>query len=70
MLTNQELRQLPEKELNEELTRVSRELMKAKMDHASGTLKETHRLKELKLCIARMKTMMKEAEKSAMPAKK
>lgn len=64
MLTNQELRQLPNKELQEELARSARELMKAKIDHKSGTLKETHKLKELKRAIARMKTVMNENAKS------
>jgi|WetSurMetagenome_2_1015567.scaffolds.fasta_scaffold53037_5 ribosomal protein L29 len=62
MLTIQELRQLQEKDLNEELTRTSRELMKAKMDHSSKTLKETHQLKTLKRYIARVTTITKENE--------
>ena len=60
MLTRHELRQLQEKELLEELSKSSRELLKARMEHTSGTLKETHRLVELKKHIARMKTIMGE----------
>jgi ribosomal protein L29 len=62
MLTKQELRQLQEKELMEELSGASRELFKAMMEHSSGTLKETHRLVELKRHIARMKTIMAESK--------
>jgi len=60
MLSNQELRQLQEKEMHDELGRTQRELIKARMDHAGGSLKETHRLQQLKRYVARMKTMMKE----------
>jgi len=65
MLTTQELRQLQEKELNEELVKSSRELIKARMDHKSGTLKETHRLKQLKNYIAKMKTLVVENKPEA-----
>jgi large subunit ribosomal protein L29 len=63
MLTKQELRQLQPKELNEEMTKSSRELMKARMEHSSQTLKETHRLGALKRHIARIKTVMNESAK-------
>jgi ribosomal protein L29 len=74
MLTKQELRQLQEKELHEELNRTSRELMKAKMEHASKTLKETHLLRSLKRYIACINTVQREnqmeaAEKAAKTAK-
>ena len=62
MLTKQELRQLQDKELREELTGTSRELMKARMDHASKTLKETHQLHALKRYIARVNTIARENE--------
>jgi ribosomal protein L29 len=63
MLTKQELRQLQEKELKEELNKTSRELMKAKIEKANGTLKETHRPKELRKYIARMETISAESVK-------
>ncbi len=65
MLTKQELRQLQEKELGEELTKSSRELIKIRMDHAGGTLKETHRLQELKKYVAVMKTITAENKREA-----
>jgi ribosomal protein L29 len=60
MLTNQELRQLQDKEMREELMRTQHALIKAKMDHAAGSLKETHKLKQIQRSVARMKTIMKE----------
>jgi len=63
MLTKQEIRQLQEKESKEELTKTSRELVKARMEHSSKTLKETHRLSGLKKQIARIKTIEMEAKK-------
>ena len=65
MLTKQELRQLQEKELQEELTRTTRELMKAKVEHVSKTLKETHLLKGLRRYLSRMKTTVRENEMEA-----
>ena len=72
MLTRQELRQLQAKELSEEILKSSRELIKTRMEHASGTLKETHKLPDLKRYIARMKTVAEEnkrAPASASPKK-
>jgi ribosomal protein L29 len=62
MLTTQELRQLQEKELKEELTRTTRELMKAKVEHVSGTLKEKHLLRGLRRYISRLHTIVRENE--------
>jgi ribosomal protein L29 len=63
MLTIQELRQLQEKELQEELTKSSREMMKTKIEKSNGTLKESHRLKEIKRYIAVLKTVSSESSK-------
>ena len=71
MLTKQELRQLQPKELTEELTRTSRELIKARMEHSSQTLKETHRLPALKKHIARIQSVQNESKKEkTTPSKK
>lgn len=70
MLTKQELRQLQPKEINEELTRSSRELIKARMEHSTQTLKETHRLQLLKKHIAIIKTIANETKKASAPKKK
>lgn len=62
MLTKQELRQLGEKQVHEEVAKLSQELMQVKMNILSGSSKETHRLKLLKRQIARLKTMSTEAK--------
>jgi ribosomal protein L29 len=62
MLTKQELRQLQGKELQEELAKTSRDLMKTKLEHASKTLKETHLLRGLRRYLSRMKTIVRENE--------
>lgn len=62
MLTKQELRQLPDKDLKEELTRVSHSLSKIKMDLEGGYAKESSKAKDLRLSIARIKTFQRERE--------
>jgi len=63
MQTIQELRQLSNGEIQEELKKSSRELMKARLEHATGTLKETHKLKSLRRYIAQLKTILTETAK-------
>ncbi|MBU0667579.1 50S ribosomal protein L29 [Patescibacteria group bacterium] len=60
MLTIQEIRQLPDKDLQEELQRASREYLKIRMDVESGFAKESHKAKALKKQIARIRTIQKE----------
>lgn len=60
MLTIQELRQLPAKDLKEELERVSREYLKMKMDVEEGFAKSTHKAKTLRRQIARIRTIENE----------
>ena len=60
MLTLQELRQLTDKDLMDELTRASRDLLRLKMDLEGGYTKEIHNAKALKKYIARIKTIDKE----------
>ena len=62
MLTTQELRQLQEKELNEELKKASLELVKTRIEIKNGYSKESHKLSQLKAYIARMKTLATEAK--------
>lgn len=71
MLTIQELRQLPAKDLNDELERVSREYLKMKMDVEEGFAKSTHKAKTLRRQIARIRTVETELrrELAAQPAK-
>lgn len=62
-MTIQELRQLPAKDLRDELERISREYLKKKMDVEGGFAKETHRAKQLRRQIARIRTIETEIRK-------
>lgn len=66
MLTIQELRQLPVKDLQEELERISREYLKKKMDVEEGFAKETHRAKQLRRQIARIRTIENEIQREGL----
>ena len=68
MLTNQEIRKLQEKELLDEINHTSRDLMKAKLDHVSGTSKESHKMINLRKYLARLKTIKNEPSESAKTA--
>ncbi len=67
MLTLQEIRQLTDADLNEEVTKASRELVKLKMDLENGYTKEIHNLKMHKKYIAQLKSVSRE-NKPAMAA--
>jgi len=60
MLTLQEIRQLTDGDLNEELSKASRELIKLKMDLGNGYTKEIHSVKNHKQYIAQLKTVARE----------
>ncbi len=60
MLTNQEIRQLGNKEMMEELQRSRRELLRSQFDVRNGTSKEVHAVTNLKRYIARLQTIAKE----------
>jgi len=62
MLTKQEIRQLTDKDLQQELNTASRELLKIKMDLESGYAKGSHKAKALKKYIAILLTVRKENE--------
>jgi len=62
MLTTKELRELDEAKLAEKLSQSQEELFKLRFQHATAQLEKTHRLKELKKDIARVKTVMCQAK--------
>jgi len=64
MLTLQEVRQLQDNELNEEISKASRELIKLKMDVENKYTKETHSLKNYKKYVAQLKTIQRENKKT------
>ena len=58
MLTAKELRELDAAKLAEKLSQSEEELFKLRFQHATSQLEKTHRLRELKKDIARVKTVM------------
>lgn len=64
MLTKQEIRQLKDKEILEELQKATGELIRTKMEILNGYSKESHKLTNLKRYVARLKTVIKENDKS------
>ena len=58
MLTSKELRELDAAKLSEKLSQTEEELFKLRFQHATAQLEKTHRLRELKKDVARIKTMM------------
>ncbi|MFZ5426025.1 MAG: 50S ribosomal protein L29 [Thermodesulfobacteriota bacterium] len=61
-MTTKELRELDEAKLAEKLSQSQEELFKLRFQHATAQLEKTHRLKELKKDIARVKTVMSQAK--------
>ena len=70
MLTLAEIRQLNAKDLNAEIEKNVRELMKLKMDLLIGASKEIGRVKVLRKYIAQLKTINTENTNSALSTKK
>ena len=60
MLTLQEIRQLSEKALTEEITSAENDLLKIQFDIRNGSSKESHKIRQLKKYVARLKTLQKE----------
>ena len=58
MLTSKELRELDEVKLAEKLSQSEEEIFKLRFQHATSQLEKTHRLREVKKEIARVKTVM------------
>ena len=49
-------------EVSDEEGKLRKELMAFKIKHASGQLKETHKIREIRRSIAQLKTLNKEQE--------
>jgi large subunit ribosomal protein L29 len=62
MLTSKELRGLDAGKLAEKLSQSEEELFKLRFQHATAQLEKTHRLRELKKDIARIKTVMTQSQ--------
>jgi large subunit ribosomal protein L29 len=65
MLTLQEIRQLSDKNLREEITSAQNDLLKIQFEVRNGSSKESHKVRQLKKQIARLKTIEKERKSGA-----
>jgi ribosomal protein L29 len=63
MLTKQEIRQMTDKDLQSEIAKTTRELMKINMDIEGSQTKGTHKKRQLRRYVARLKTIEKEFQK-------
>ena len=62
-MSNKEIRELSNEELNKKIAEYKEELFNLRMNQASGNLEKPSRIKELRKLVARMKTIMREREK-------
>lgn len=62
-MSNKELRELSNEEMNKKNAEYKEELFNLRMNQASGNLEKPSRIKELRKLVARMKTIMREREK-------
>ena len=58
-----EMRKMDTAELNKKITETKDELFKLRMEQSSGTLRETHKIHELRKTVARLKTVLNEKER-------
>lgn len=58
----EELRKMDTAELNKKVIECKNELFDLRMKQSSGTLRETHKIHELRKTIARIKTVLNEKE--------
>ena len=59
----EEMRKMDTAELNKKITETKDELFKLRMEQSSGTLRETHKIHELRKTVARLKTVLNENER-------
>lgn len=59
----EEMRKMDTAELNKKITETKDELFKLRMEQSSGTLRETHKIHELRKTVARLKTVLNEKER-------
>lgn len=61
-MTNQEIRQLTDEELNAKIEESKAELFNLRFSQATGNLEKPSRINELRKLVARMKTIKRERE--------
>ena len=59
----EEMRKMDTAELSKKITETKDELFKLRMEQSSGTLRETHKIHELRKTVARLKTVLNEKER-------
>lgn len=64
MIKMTEIRKLTTQELNKKLEENKKELFNLKFSASTGTLEKTHRIKELRHEVAKIKTVIRERELS------
>ena len=61
-MTNQEIRELSNDELNKKIDEYKEELFNLRFSQATGNLEKPSRINELRKLVARMKTIIRERE--------
>ena len=62
LMTNQEIRELSNEELNKKIEEYKEELFNLRFSQATGNLEKPSRINELRKLVARMKTILRERE--------
>lgn len=70
MLTNQEIKSLSDQELQVELAKAERDLVKLKLAVKMGQEKATHKVRKMKKYVAVIKTIMRSYSLNSLNSKK
>ena len=62
LMKNDEIRKMTPSDIDKKIIECKDELFTLRMAQASGTLRETHKIKELRKTVARLKTIKRELE--------
>lgn len=62
-MTMEEIRKMDTAEISKKITELKEELFKLRLEQSNGTLRETHKIHELRKTIARLKTVQNEKER-------
>ena len=62
-MTMEEIRKMDTAEISKKITELKEELFKLRLEQSNGTLRETHKITELRKTIARLKTVQTEKER-------
>ena len=62
-MTMEEIRKMDTAEISKKITELKEELFKLRLEQSNVTLRETHKIHELRKTIARLKTVQNEKER-------